>query len=69
MESIPRIGKWTAKVALESALETVEDDYTIIVVCMDKEHNTMKFWAANCSNMEANWMADNVKAEVMGGAL
>jgi len=29
----------------------------------------MRYWTANCSNMEANWMADNIKDDVMGGRL
>lgn len=69
MQSIPRIGKWTAKAALESALESVNEDNPLIIVTIDSEENTMKFWAANCTNMQANWLADNVKWEVLGGEL
>lgn len=69
MQNIPRIGKWTAKAALESAMETISDDATLMIVSIDSEESTMKFWAANCSNMQANWMADNVKWEVLGGQL
>lgn len=69
MQSIPRIGKWTAKSALESALETISDECSVIIISADKENKVMKFWAANCTNMEANWLADNVKWEVMRGEL
>lgn len=69
MKEIPRIGKWTAKAALEAAQEITHDEDSMIIVSINHEDNTMKFWTANCSNMQANWMADNVKWEVMGGAL
>lgn len=69
MENIPRIGKWTAQAALESAMEMSSDEDALMVVAICKEDNTMRFWTANCSNMQANWMADNIKFELMGGQL
>lgn len=66
---IKRIGKWTAKAALESALESVTDDDSLVIVCIDKENNLMKYWAANATNMQVNWMADNLKFDVFGGSL
>jgi alkaline phosphatase len=66
---IKRIGKWTAKAALEAALEDCKDDDTLIIVTIDHEDQTMKYWSANATNMQVNWMADNIKMDVFQGAL
>lgn len=66
---IKRIGKWTAKAALESALETVNDGDSMIIVTISPEDNMMRYWSANCTNMQVNWMADNLKFDVFGGGL
>jgi hypothetical protein len=66
---IKRIGKWTAKAALESALEIVQDEDSIVIVSVDADGNTMKYWSANTTNMQVNWMADNLKQDVFNGLL
>ena len=69
MSIVGRIGKWTSKAALEEALQQVNDEDPVMVVSISRTDNQMRYWAANCNNMEANWMADNIKDDVMGGRL
>ena len=69
MSIVGRIGKWTSKAALEEALLQVNDEDPVIVVSISRTDNQMRYWTANCNNMEANWMADNIKDDVMGGRL
>lgn len=69
MAEIHRIGKWTAKAALEEALKMVDDEDPVIVINIAKEDKMMRYWTANATNMEVNWMADNVKAEIFLGRL
>jgi hypothetical protein len=69
MSIVGRIGKWTSKAALEEALLQVNDEDPVMVVSISRTDNQMRYWTANCSNMEANWMADNIKDDVMGGRL
>ena len=69
MSIVGRIGKWTSKAALEEALQQVGDDDPVMVVSISRTDNQMRYWTANCNNMEANWMADNIKDDVMGGRL
>jgi hypothetical protein len=69
MSIVGRIGKWTSKAALEEALQQVNDEDPVIVVSISKTDQQMRYWTANCNNMEANWMADNIKDDVMGGRL
>lgn len=66
---ITRIGKWTSSSALDEALKVVGEDDAIIIVSISKSDKQMRYWTANCNNMEANWMADNIKDDVMGGRL
>lgn len=66
---IARIGKWTTRVALEEALRNVGEDDPIIIVTISRQDNQMRYWSANANNMEANWMADNIKDDIMGGRL
>jgi uncharacterized ParB-like nuclease family protein len=69
MSIVGRIGKWTSKAALEEALQQVGDDDPVMVVSISRTDQQMRYWTANCNNMEANWMADNIKDDVMGGRL
>jgi uncharacterized ParB-like nuclease family protein len=69
MSIVGRIGKWTSKAALEEALQQVGDEDPVMVVSISRTDNQMRYWTANCNNMEANWMADNIKDDVMGGRL
>jgi hypothetical protein len=69
MSIVARIGKWTSKAALEEALLQVNDEDPVIVVSISRTDQQMRYWTANCTNMEANWMADNIKDDVMGGRL
>jgi uncharacterized ParB-like nuclease family protein len=69
MSIVGRIGKWTSKTALEEALQQVGDEDPVMVVSISRTDNQMRYWTANCNNMEANWMADNIKDDVMGGRL
>lgn len=69
MSIVGRIGKWTSKAAIEEALQQVSDEDPVMVVSISRTDNQMRYWTANCSNMEANWMADNIKDDVMGGRL
>lgn len=69
MAEIHRIGKWTAKAALEEALKMVDDEDPVIVINIAREDKMMRYWTANATNMEVNWMADNVKAEIFLGRL
>jgi hypothetical protein len=69
MSIVGRIGKWTSKAALEEALLQVNDEDPVMVVSISRTDNQMRYWTANCNNMEANWMADNIKDDVMGGRL
>jgi hypothetical protein len=69
MSIVGRIGKWTSKAALEEALQQVNDEDPVMVVSISRTDNQMRYWTANCNNMEANWMADNIKDDVMGGRL
>jgi len=64
---IKRIGRWTAQVALEEAAKVVKDGDPLIIVSISKEDATMRFWAADVTNMQVNWMVDNIKADVMSG--
>ena len=64
-QDIPRIGKWTSTVALEEALKIVGEDDPVIVVAISRSDQMIRYWSANANNMEACWMADNVKADVM----
>lgn len=66
---IKRIGKWTAKAALEAALEAIDDEDSLVVVCIDHKENMMKYWSANVTNMQVNWMADNLKYDIFNGRL
>jgi len=66
---IKRIGKWTSKVALEEALPHIGEEDPIIIVTISRADQQMRYWTANCTNMEANWMADNIKDDVMGGRI
>jgi hypothetical protein len=69
MSIVGRIGKWTSKAALEEALQQVNDEDPVMVVSISRTDQQMRYWTANCNNMEANWMADNIKDDVMGGRL
>jgi uncharacterized ParB-like nuclease family protein len=69
MSIVGRIGKWTSKAALEEALQQVGDEDPVMVVSISRTDQQMRYWTANCNNMEANWMADNIKDDVMGGRL
>ena len=69
MSIVARIGKWTSKAALEEALQQVNDEDPVMVVSISRTDQQMRYWTANCNNMEANWMADNIKDDVMGGRL
>ncbi len=69
MSIVGRIGKWTSRAALEEALQQVGDEDPVMVVSISRTDNQMRYWTANCNNMEANWMADNIKDDVMGGRL
>ena len=69
MSIVGRIGKWTSKAALEEALQQVNDEDPVMVVSISRTDQQMRYWTANCTNMEANWMADNIKDDVMGGRL
>ncbi len=69
MSIVGRIGKWTSKAALEDALQQVGDEDPVMVVSISRTDQQMRYWTANCNNMEANWMADNIKDDVMGGRL
>lgn len=69
MSIVGRIGKWTSKAALEEALQQVGDEDPVMVVSISRTDNQMRYWTANCNNMEANWMADNIKDDVMGGRI
>lgn len=62
---ITRIGKWTSKVALEEALKHVNDEDPIVVVAISRTDQNMRYWTANANNMEVNWMADNMKHDVL----
>ena len=64
-QDVPRIGKWTTTVALEEALKIVGEDDPMILAVIDRKDKTIKYWSANATNMEANWMADNIKHDVM----
>lgn len=66
---VTRIGKWTTKAALESAMEQLHDDDSLIIVAICQDDGMMKYWSANATNMQANWMADNVKADILMGSL
>jgi hypothetical protein len=69
MSIVGRIGKWTSKAALEEALQQVNDEDPVMGVSISRTDQQMRYWTANCNNMEANWMADNIKDDVMGGRL
>jgi len=69
MSIVGRIGKCTSKAALEEALQQVNDEDPVMVVSISRTDQQMRYWTANCNNMEANWMADNIKDDVMGGRL
>ena len=69
MSIVGRIGKWTSKAALEEALQQVNDEDPVMVVSISRTDQQMRYWTANCNNMDANWMADNIKDDVMGGRL
>ena len=69
MSIVGRIGKWTSKAALEEALQQVGDEDPVMVVSISRTDQQMRYWTANCNIMEANWMADNIKDDVMGGRL
>lgn len=62
---IKRIGRWTTHVALDEARANLGDEDALLIVAIGKEDQMMKYWAANVNNMQVNWMADNVKADVM----
>lgn len=66
---IKRIGRWTAMSALDAAKEELTDDDTLVVIAITKEDSMMKYWSANATNMQVNWMADNVKADIMFGSM
>lgn len=68
MKEIPRIGKWTSKVALEEALAAIEENDPVIVVTLSEKESVMRYWTANATNMQVNWMADNVKASIFSEA-
>lgn len=67
--NVTRIGRWTTKSALESALEQVHDDDSLIIISICHEDNTLRFWNANTTNMQVNWMVDSVKADLFFGNL
>lgn len=62
---ITRIGKWTSKVALEEALKHVNDEDPLVVISISRSDQNMRYWTANANNMEVNWMADNMKHDVL----
>lgn len=66
---IKRIGRWTAMAALEAAREDLDDEDTLLIIAVTKDDQTMKYWSANATNMQVNWMVDNVKMDVFTGAL
>lgn len=66
---ITRIGKWTSSSALEEALKVIGEEDAVIIVSVSNADQQMRYWAANCTNMMANWMADNIKDDVMRGQL
>ena len=55
--------------ALDAAKEELTDDDTLVVIAITKEDSVMKYWSANATNMQVNWMADNVKADIMFGSM
>lgn len=69
MAEIHRIGRWTAKAALEEALKNLTDDDAVLIIALSEKEKMMKYWCANCTNMQVNWMADNVKSELFSGKL
>jgi hypothetical protein len=64
---IKRIGRWTSQSALEEAAKVVQVGDPLIIVSIGKEDGMMKYWAADATNMQVNWMADNIKADVLFG--
>jgi hypothetical protein len=66
---IRRIGRWTTISALEAAREELKDEDTLLIVAITKEDQMMKYWSANATNMQVNWMVDNVKSDIMFGSL
>lgn len=66
---IKRIGRWTTISALEAAKEELGDDDTLLIVAITQKDSMMKYWSANATNMQVNWMADNVKADVLMGSM
>jgi hypothetical protein len=69
MSIVGRIGKWTSKAAIEEALQHVGDEDPVVIVSISRSDQQMRYWTANSTNMEANWMADNIKDDIMGGRL
>lgn len=66
---IRRIGRWTTISALEAAREELKDEDTLLIVAITEEDQMMKYWSANATNMQVNWMVDNVKSDIMFGSL
>lgn len=64
---IKRIGRWTAMSAIESAKEDLKDDDSLLIVAITKDDQVMKYWCANSTNMQVNWMVDNVKSDIIFG--
>ena len=51
--------------ALEEALKHVSDEDPLVVVAISRTDQNMRYWTANANNMEVNWMADNMKHDVL----
>lgn len=67
MAEIHRIGRWTSKAALEEAEKHVEDDDPIVIISLTKDMATMRCWSASSTNMQVNWMLDNMKMDIFFG--
>lgn len=67
MAKIHRIGKRTSRDVLEEVLEQVSDEDPILVISLTSDLATMRWWSANSTNMQANWMLDNAKMDIFFG--
>lgn len=64
MAKIEPLGRWSAKAALQSAQEDVEDGDGVLILIEQKSANKYSYRSANLTNAEALYLMENNKFDM-----